>query len=86
MILAAGDSAKIIYRNFHLTIPVNDIYKLIKSILDFPQSQVCKHYVCCQLLTLLEDRNIPISKELAGAIVEANDKLAIQLLDVCIDI
>lgn len=53
----------------------------VKRALEFPFPQICKHMVAADLLSLLEERGLPIPDELAKAVVQADDETAIELID-----
>lgn len=61
-------------------IPVAAIYKMAERLLNFPYSQICRHAVAADLLSLLEEAGEPISEALAKAVVEANDFEALEEL------
>lgn len=56
------------------------LLKMIGNLLEFPLPQICIHHVAASLLSILEEHGIPLSKELAGAIVRAEDEAAKPLL------
>jgi hypothetical protein len=58
-----------------------DIYKIIKKLIEFPYSQICVHLVACDLLSLLESKGHPVDKELAKALVRAEDDVSLPLIE-----
>ena len=56
------------------------ILDLVKRLLNFPEPKICRHYVAANLLNILEESGYPISQELAGAVVNADDDYALNLL------
>lgn len=57
-----------------------DLLKYIQAIIEFPESKICKHYIAGLMLSLLEESGYPVSKELAGAVVNAEDEEALRIL------
>ena len=57
-----------------------DLLKAIRNAIAFPYSQICKHVVAADLLSVLEKHGVEVSKELADAVVSANDEEALTLL------
>lgn len=57
-----------------------DLFSFVRNAIDFPYPQICKHSVAADLLSLLEKHGVPISKELADAVVQADDERALSLL------
>jgi len=53
---------------------------MIERLLKFPYPQICRHSVAGTLLDHLERAGAPVSKELARAVVQADDELALALL------
>lgn len=53
---------------------------MIDRLLTFPFPQICRHNVACTLLDILERHGYPVSTELAGAVVRAEDEIALTLL------
>lgn len=61
----------------------DDVLAFVEQLLRFPYPQVCRHYVAAQLLSELERLGLSVSRELADAVVGANDAEAIRLLAEC---
>jgi len=61
----------------------DDIFELIKGLLNFPYPQVCRHMVMGDLIWLLEKKGFPAERlgRLAKAVVEADDFTAMQHLE-----
>ena len=57
---------------------LDDLKKVMTGLIRFPDSHVCKHFVVCELLELLQNNGIPVSNETVSAVVSANDKVAIK--------
>ena len=57
-----------------------DILQLVKKLIEFPDTQVCKHYVALQLLSLLEAKGVVLSNSLVTAVVASNDEEIIRLI------
>mgnify|MGYP005874010531 CR=1 FL=1 len=57
-----------------------DLYALIKETIEFPQAEICKHYIAASLLNLLEQNGEPITVELAKSVVQADDEKTIEIL------
>jgi len=61
------------------------LLNFVKRAIEFPYPQICKHMVAADLLSLLEERGLPIPEELAKAVVQADDETAIKLIDEILD-
>ena len=61
-------------------IPSEQILTMIQQLLKFPFPQICRHSVCADLLSLLEQNGYPVSGDLAGAVIQANDEVSLKLL------
>lgn len=64
------------------TIPASAIVDAIRDLLTFPYDRVCRHYVACNLLSVLESHGIVITEDLARSVVECDDETALRELDV----
>lgn len=53
------------------------VWELLRRIIAFPSSQICKHHVASDILSVLQTNDVA----LAEAIVNANDERALELLD-----
>lgn len=53
-----------------------DIIELVAQLLNFPHPKVCKHYVAANLLSILEKHGVPVSDDLAKAVVDGDDDKA----------
>lgn len=53
----------------------------IRQLLGFPFPTICRHSVAADLLAILEDHGAPVSEELAGAVIRAEDAEALVLLE-----
>lgn len=60
-----------------------DVLEMIRGLLNFPAPTVCRHYVMCNLLSLMEKRGFPGEelRALAEAVVDADDETAMSCLD-----
>ena len=58
-----------------------EIYQFIKGLIEFPNGQVCKHYVCANLLDFIEKKGAKLDSKLVESIVNAEDETSIKLLD-----
>ena len=56
------------------------IYKMVADLLRFPRPVVCKHYICLNLLSMLEENGSSLDKNLVNAVVEGNDEVSLRLL------
>ena len=56
---------------------MKDIVELMKDIIKYPDARICKHYIACLLLEILEKNGLEISNNLAEALVQCNDELAL---------
>lgn len=61
-------------------VPVSDVVKLIEQLLKFPRAEVCRHYVCCNILSMLEANGFDVTNDLAKAVVDADDETALSNL------
>ena len=57
-----------------------DILLEIEKLLKYPNSHICKHHVCCNLLDMLERHGCKLSLNLVRAVVEANDEDALKII------
>lgn len=57
------------------------VYGAISEILHMHQSQICKHFVCLNLLSALEIRGFPVLPELAKAVVDSDDYAALYIIE-----
>lgn len=57
-----------------------DIYEAVRELIEFPYAQVCRHYVACNLLDLLERKGFALDTDLVRAVVRADDEAALALL------
>jgi hypothetical protein len=61
-------------------IPASVLWRAIRVLLNFPYPQICRHSVAADLLSILEEHGVPVSAELASAVVRAEDDEALALL------
>ncbi len=61
-------------------ITYEDILYEIEKLLKFPNAHICKHYVCCNLLDMLERHNCKLPLNLVRAVVDANDEDALKII------
>jgi hypothetical protein len=66
--------------NTKVVIPAEVILKQIEWLMKFPYPTICRHLVAANLLSTLEEHGYPVSKELARAVVGADDDAALALL------
>ena len=59
----------------------NDIYKIIRKLVNFPYRKICVHSVACDLLFLIEEKGATIDFELAKSIVNADNEKSLSILD-----
>jgi hypothetical protein len=64
-------------------IPASKIMAMIAGTIAFPYPKICKHLVAADLLSLLEEHGFPVTTELAGAVVNADDEVALDLIRSC---
>lgn len=57
-----------------------DLLKAVLGVIDFPCSQICKHLVAADLLSIMEKHGVKVSEELAETVVSAHDDEAYALL------
>ena len=57
-----------------------DILKVIKELIEFPDSKICKHHVAATLLSLLEAKGYKLDNDLVKAIVDADDETSLSIL------
>lgn len=55
------------------------IYRLLYDFISFPNAHICKHYVCIEILNVLQDY-VNVDPELISTINNADDKKALELL------
>lgn len=67
----------------NISIDSNDIYKLVLATIKFPNSQICKHFVALDLLSLLQSKGVSLDEELVDAISKNSegDCKAIKILN-----
>lgn len=56
------------------------ILEYVRQLLQHPYPLICRHAVASDLLSLLEEQGYAVSDELAGAVVRADDRVALGLL------
>ena len=61
-------------------VPLSDLLEIMEHMFRFPQATVCRHYVVCELLQVLEKNGIPFPASLADAAVFSRDELGLSLL------
>jgi hypothetical protein len=59
----------------------DEIFEEIERLLKFPAPQICKHHICCNLLSLLERCGYPLSDKLVRAVVNADDETALTIIN-----
>ncbi len=62
------------------SIPVHEVFRLVRGLIKFPYSKICVHMVASDLLSLLEKYGYSIPAELAQAVVRAEDDKALIIL------
>jgi hypothetical protein len=65
-----------------VSLPLDVVLSEVRWLLTFPFPQVCRHLVAGRLLDQLERHGYPLTHELAGAVVRAEDDDALELLNV----
>lgn len=63
-----------------VTLPAHEVLDIVQRLLQFPLPTICRHAVAADLLSALEAHGYPVSNELAGAVVRAEDDVALKLL------
>lgn len=61
-------------------IPVQDLVGEMRKMLNLRRPEICRHHVCCDLLSILERNGVVLDNELVKAIVAAEDDVALGLL------
>lgn len=51
---------------------------LVKELVAFPFPQICKHLAACRVLETMESLGVEVSKELAAAVVKADDEIVLK--------
>jgi hypothetical protein len=62
-------------------LPLNAVLDEVRWLLKFPSSQVCRHLIAGRLLNILEKHGYPLTADLAGAVVRAEDDQALAILE-----
>ena len=62
------------------TVPVSALFHLVKQLVEFPGAHICKHLAAADVLSFIEAHGGHVSRELAGAVVDAEDEQALRLL------
>ena len=50
------------------------LFENVLKTIQYPNATVCKHYVAANILSLMEKHGVPISKEMAYAVVNGEDE------------
>lgn len=67
--------------NPEAAIPVMDVLRFIRNVIDFPYPQICKHLVAGELLSVLETHGLVVPAALSRAVISADDDRAIAILE-----
>jgi hypothetical protein len=62
-------------------ISAEDILKEVRKLIEFPRPQVCRHYIACDLISLLASKGIDVPTDLIVAVVNADDEAALVALE-----
>jgi hypothetical protein len=71
--------------NIRPNLPHLTVLELMRKLINFPRPEICKHSVVCDLLSALEAEGMPVSEDLAGAVVNADDEGSLAILDKAIE-
>ena len=63
------------------TISEKDIYSIITKLIEFPNGQICKHLVACNLLSMLDGNGFSLDEQLVKNIVDEEDEEALDILN-----
>jgi len=58
-----------------------DLYRLITRLMQYPCATICRHAVAVELLALLEQKGHPLNVNLVRAVVDADDRTALNILE-----
>ena len=61
----------------------SELYKLIEKMVRFPNATVCRHYVCLEILNVLESNGEELDINLVNAILDGSngDKEVLKILE-----
>ena len=60
---------------------LKDLITLLEGLLTYPYPNICRHFVAGELLSIFEKHNIPVTNELAKAVVQCDDDKALEHLN-----
>lgn len=63
-----------------VSVPVNDLLKLIENIIKYPYGKICKHHTATELLQVMVRNGWKCPTDLAEKIINGEDKTALKLL------
>lgn len=63
-----------------MTVPIDELWKLVQCCIRFPYPQICKHSVACDILDVIERHGGLVTEEIADAIIQCRDEDALRLI------